>query len=328
MAPEPQRPAQRHRPRQLPGSQLPGQLHQRQRVPRHPGHDLSAHLPVHPGAGRGGQQLTRRLLRQPADHQLRQPGQRGRLPLPFPDGEQHAHPVGVQAAGDEPHHLHRHLIQPLRVIHQAQHRPPRRRVGQQRQRRQTDQEPVRRRPGHQPERRPQRLPLRRRQPVQPAQKRHQQLVQPGEPHPHLRLDPRHPGQLHIPGPARGPLQQRRLADPRIPPHHQHPAHTIPDRRRQHPLQRGDLRSPVQQSVIAQPSRRQPARPPRPSHPPRKRRTNIIAHTSPGEPAEPARPRRLTGGHRGGCGSVAPAVAPMRSQALPSISGARIARAGA
>ncbi len=130
-----------------------------------PGHDLSAHPPIHPGAGRRGQQLACRLSRQPAEHQLRQPGQR--ISLPFAGGEQHRHPVGVQAAADEPEHLHRHLIQPLGAIHQAQHRPPGRRVRQQRRRRQPDQERVRRRPGHQPESRLQRLPLRPGQPGQP-----------------------------------------------------------------------------------------------------------------------------------------------------------------
>ena len=277
--PEPQRPAQRHRPRQLLRGQLPGQLHQRQRIPRHAGHDLSAHPPIYPGAGRRGQQLIPCLLRQPAEHQFRQPGQRGRLSLPLPDGEQHAHPVGVQAAGDESEHLHRHLIQPLCVIDHAQHRLSGRRVGQQRQRRQPDQEPVRRRPGYQPERRAQRLPLRPGQPVQPAQERHQQLVQPGEPHPHLRLDPGHPGQLHVMCLPGRPLQQHRFADARIPPQHQHPAQPVPDRR-QHFLQRGGFRGPVQQ--LANRSAL-PPRPQRASHlgPATGRHPTIIAHASSG-----------------------------------------------
>ena len=285
--PEPQRPAQRHRPRQLLRGQLAGQLHQRQRIPRHPGHHLGAHPPIYPGAGRRSQQLTRRPGRQPAEHQLRQPGQRRRLPLPLPDGEQHAHPVGVQAAGDESEHLHRHLIQPLRVIDQAQHRLPGRRVGQQRQRRQPDQEPVRWRAVHQPERRLQRLPLRPGQPIQPAQKRHQQLVQPGEPQPHLRLDPGHPGQLHVNSLPGRPLQQHRLADARLPPQHQRPTQPVPERR-QHSLQCGSLRSPVQQLAnrsVLPPWPRRASRPgPTQSA---GRRTPIIAHMPPGNQQVPA-----------------------------------------
>jgi len=44
-------------PPTAPQGSVPGQLHQRQWVPCHSGHDLSAHPPVHPGAGRRGQQL-------------------------------------------------------------------------------------------------------------------------------------------------------------------------------------------------------------------------------------------------------------------------------
>ena len=283
--PEPQRPAQRHRPRQLLRGQLPGQLHQRQRIPRHAGHDLSAHPRIYPGAGRRGQQLTPCLLRQPAEHQFWQPGQGGRLSRPLPDGEQHAHPVGVQAAGDESEHLHRRLIQPLCVIDHAQHGLSGRRVGQQRQRRQSDQEPVRRRPGYQPERRAQRLPLRPGQPVQPAQERHQQLVQPGEPHPHLRLDPGHPGQLHVMCLPGRPLEQHRFADARIPPQHQHPAQPVPHRR-QHFLQRAGFRGPVQQ--LANRSAL-PPRPRRASHlgPATGRHSTIIAHASSGNHQIPA-----------------------------------------
>jgi len=70
----------------------------------------------------------------------------------------------------------RHPVQPLGVIDQAQHRPARRRVGQQRQDRQPDQEAVRRRPLHQSERRPQRPPLRSGQPVHPAQERRRKTM--------------------------------------------------------------------------------------------------------------------------------------------------------
>src|SRR5262245_16475609 len=72
--------------------------------------------------------------------------------------------------------------------------------------------------------------------------------------------------MRLPG---HPLQQRRLADPRIPLQHEHPAQAVPGCR-QHSLQRGGLRGPVQQvrnRSALRPSG-QPAGPRRPGHPPK------------------------------------------------------------
>ena len=244
-APESQRPVQRLRTRQLGGGQLRGQLDQRQRVTRRIGHDAPAHLAVNRRTRRPRQQLLRRLFRQPADRQLRQSGQDQRLSLSLAGGEHHAHPVRIQAPGDEPEHLDRYLVQPLRVIDQAQHRARGRRVGQHRQSRQADQEPVWRRACHQPERRLEGLLLRYGKTVETGQERDKQLVQAGETHVHLGLCAGYPGYLHVAGLFGRPVQQRRLSYARLAPQHQHPAQPVPDRRL-HVLQRAGLHRPVQQ----------------------------------------------------------------------------------
>ena len=117
------------------------------------------------------------------------------------------------------------LIQPLRVVDQAQQRVLLGGVGQQAQGGQADQEAVRRRPGTQAERGRQRLALGTREPLQAVQHRRQQLVHPGVGELHLRLDTcgmRHPAARRLLDQV---VQQRRLAHARLPAHHQGPALT-------------------------------------------------------------------------------------------------------
>jgi hypothetical protein len=70
-------------------------------------------------------------------------------------------------------------------------------------------------------------------------------MQAGETHVHLSLGTGYPGYPHVSGLSGRPVQQRRLADARLTPQHQHPAQPVPDRR-QHALQRTGLQRPAQQ----------------------------------------------------------------------------------
>ena len=92
-------------------------------------------------------------------------------------------------------------------------------------------------PCPQPERDPQRVALRTRQPLQPVQQRRAQLMQAGERQLHLRLHPCRPGHPHIRRRPGHVLQQRRLAHPRLTPHHQRPPASRPQ------IPRADHRAP-------------------------------------------------------------------------------------
>ena len=70
-------------------------------------------------------------------------------------------------------------------------------------------------------------------------------MQAGETHVHFSLCTCYPGYLHVTGLSGRPVQQRRLADARLTPQHQHPAQPVPDRR-QHALQRACFHRPAQQ----------------------------------------------------------------------------------
>ena len=163
---------------------------------------------------------------QAADRQLRQAPE----PLVRPARarrEDQGDRLGQQPAGDERERLRRGLVQPLRVVDQADQRPLLGDIGQQAQYRQSDQEPIRRAAVAQPECRAQRVALRAGQVIQMVQHRRAQLVQPGERQLHLRLHARRPRDPGIRRALRQELQQRRLADPRLAPHHQHSAAARP-----------------------------------------------------------------------------------------------------
>ena len=137
------------------------------------------------------------------------------------------------------------LIQPLRVVDQADQWVLLGHLGQQAEGGQPDQEPVRRRPGAKAERRPQRVGLWVREPFQAVQHRRQQLVQPGVGQLHLRLDP---GRMRYPAARRllaQVVQQRRLAHARFAAHHQGAALAC-TYRVQEPVQHVAFPAPAQQ----------------------------------------------------------------------------------
>jgi hypothetical protein len=90
--------------------------------------------------------------------------------------------------GDEGQHLSRRVVEPLRVVDEADDRSGRRRVREQRQHREADQEPLRMRAPTQAERGFEGLALRRRQSFAIGQQRRAELVQRRERQLHLCLD--------------------------------------------------------------------------------------------------------------------------------------------
>ena len=86
--------------------------------------------------------------------------------------------------------MSRRLVQPVRVIDEADQRLLLGYVGEQAQHSQPDEEAVRRVAGHQPERRSERIALRPGKSIEPLQHRPAQLVQTGVGQLHLRLDAR------------------------------------------------------------------------------------------------------------------------------------------
>jgi len=95
-----------------------------------------------------------------------------------------------QSAGDEREDTSRSVVQPLRVIDEAEKRLPIGSLGQQGQGGEPDQESIRGRPSLMPEHRCQRAALRCREPIKVIQHRRTQLVQAavGELHFHLDAD--------------------------------------------------------------------------------------------------------------------------------------------
>ena len=107
-------------------------------------------------------------------------------------------------------------VEPVRVVDEAQQRLPLRRLGEQREHGERDEEPLVARAVGEAERAAQRARLRRRQPVGVAEDRPQQLVQAGVRDLRLGLDAAPAEHAHARRQAARLLEQRRLADTRLP----------------------------------------------------------------------------------------------------------------
>ena len=115
--------------------------------------------------------------------------------------EHEPHGLRQQPAGDERERQRRGLVQPLRVVDDAQQGTFLGRLGQQAEHGEADQEPIRRRPRGQAEDRPQRVTLWAGQPLETIEQRYAQLVQAGERQLHLGLDSRPPARRSGPTPT-------------------------------------------------------------------------------------------------------------------------------
>ena len=90
------------------------------------------------------QQRARVAVAEPADRQLGEPGE-DVVAAARPRGAHERDPLGEEAAGDEPEDLRRGVVEPLRVVDDADERLLLGDLGEQRQRGEPDQEPVGRR---------------------------------------------------------------------------------------------------------------------------------------------------------------------------------------
>ena len=161
----------------------------------------------------------------------------------LPRREHEPHRLGQQPASDERERQRRGLIQPLRVVDDAQQRTLLGHFGHQAEYGQADEEPIRGGARAQAEDDPKRVTLWSRQPLEPIEQRRAQLMQAREGQLHLGLHPHRPHDGQIRRRLDQVLQQRRLPDPGLALQHQRPALALADRRDQ----------PVQQRALAGPA---------------------------------------------------------------------------
>jgi hypothetical protein len=122
-------------------------------------------------------------------------------------------PLGEEASGDEAQDLGRGLVEPLRVVHDADERLPVGDLGEQRQRREPDEKPIRRRAVAPAEHGGERLALRVGERVEAIQHRPAKLVQAAVGQLHLRLCAHRPDDVPAGDTIREVAEQRALADP-------------------------------------------------------------------------------------------------------------------
>ncbi len=170
----------------------------------------------------------RRIGVEPGQRERRHVGRLEAAHVALAGGEEQHDALRAEPARDEPQRVGRGGVEPVRVVDQAQHRPP---LGEPRTaatgtpRRPGSARAGRRRPG--PSADPQRGRLGRRHAVEAAEGRAQELVKGGERQLRLRLHAARAQDLHVAGPLAGVLQQRGLADARLAPQHQRSAARLP-----------------------------------------------------------------------------------------------------
>jgi hypothetical protein len=161
-----------------------------------------------------------------------------------------------QPACDERQRLRRGPVEPLRIVDQADQRPIPGHLGQQAQDREADEEAIGRIAAAQAERGAQCIALGTRQALESIHDRPAQLVQAGEGQLHLRLRARRAHHLAAGGLGIQVRQQRRLADARLAPHHEHPA-LAPAHRVEQAIQHDALIASAEQQLNRRPLRTSP-----------------------------------------------------------------------
>jgi hypothetical protein len=139
-------------------------------------------------------------------------------------GDQQHDPLGLQPPGGEGERIGRRLVEPLRVVHQADQRPLLGHLREQAQRAHTDQEAVGALGGGEPEGAPERGRLGSGKPLDMVEHGPDELMQGREGQLRLRLDagaPQHPHVLR--GAVGGIGEQRRLAHTDLAANHQRAA---------------------------------------------------------------------------------------------------------
>ena len=140
--------------------------------------------------------------------------------------EQHRDAIGVQASRDEAKSGQRLVIEAVRVVDNAEHRPRRGGLSEERQRRQSNEEPVRWLTVPETEGRFERRTLRTGQAANAAQERDQEPVHAGERQIPLGLEAIDAHHLEVVGSPHRTIEQRRLADARFAVKHQCAAHAL------------------------------------------------------------------------------------------------------
>ena len=184
--------------------------------------DPLPHTLVQGPADHRREQRIRVSIRQSFEPQLRQSRQLVELTRPALR-EHEDDRLRLQAPRHEREHLRGRLIEPLRIVDQAQKRLFVGTVRQQTQQREADEKTIRPGARAQAKRGRERLTLGRRQPLEPVEQRRTQLVKTRKRKLHLGLHPdrvKNPTAFGMPGDV---FQQRCLPDPRLAAQHQHRA---------------------------------------------------------------------------------------------------------
>ena len=159
-----------------------------------------------------GEQCAGSVGVQPVEAKLVEPGRREHMEVVVAGGHQQHDPLGLETPGREGERIGRRLVQPLRVVHQADQRPLLGHLREQAQRRHADQEAVGALGSGHPEGALQGGRLRTWKPFDMVEHGPDELMQGGERQLRLRLDagpPQHPHLLR--GTIGGVGEQRRLA---------------------------------------------------------------------------------------------------------------------
>jgi hypothetical protein len=169
-----------------------------------------------------------RLGVQAADPELRQPERvEAGIVVAVAGREQQRDRLGRQAAGDERQHVGGRVVEPLRVVDDAQQRAAAGGLAEQAQHRERDEEPLRPAERIEPQRAAQRARLQRRDRVGVREHRPQELLQRPERELCLGLDRAAREEPHAARAVARGLQQRRLPDAGLPAEYEHPAAGLP-----------------------------------------------------------------------------------------------------
>ena len=194
-----------------------GQLDEGERVPGGLGHQPVRDVVGHRGAGRFGEQRAGRVGGQRREREGRDAVGGERAAFAVAGGEHDRDPVGAEPPDGDQYRVGGGLVEPLRVVDDAQHRRVLGRFGEHRQGRERRQERFDRDVVGLAERGPQRAGLRCREPVEDAEHRTQEPVQRGERQRRLGLHALGAQHLHVVAGGRDEvLEQGGLPDAGLP----------------------------------------------------------------------------------------------------------------
>jgi hypothetical protein len=182
--------------RELVGIQRHRQLEQRQWIALGGLDQAPTNVRREPGWELLGQQSGGGVGIQPGEVKLSEAGGRERMEVVIVGGDQQHDPFGLEPSGSEGKRVGRRLVQPLRIVHQADQWPLLGHLREQAQRAHTNQEPVGAFGGGEPEGSLQGGRLGAWKPLDMAEHRPDELMQGGERQLRLGLDAGPPQHLH------------------------------------------------------------------------------------------------------------------------------------